>query len=113
MFIQPHRRRPHKTRRREYVIPFLGVSLRAAHKIKQNVRGEYCLPHYTNNHRTNAISASAALNKWIKVLTKHKDNTIYGLRYVLDGRLRADDQGCSRRIIWCRIDFIEVTGRVC
>ena len=96
MFIQPHRRRLHKTRSSERVIPLVGSSLWSAQRIKQNVTGEYCFPRYTNNDRTNVNSASAALNKWIKVLTKHKDNTIHGLRYVLDDRLRADDQGCQQ-----------------
>jgi len=93
VIMQPHKHRPLKTSSSERVIPLVGVSLWAAHRIKQNVTGEYCFPRYTNNDRTNANSASAALNKWIKVLTKNKDNTIHGFRHSLRDRLRAADIG--------------------
>lgn len=93
VFIQPHSHRPLKTRSSERVIPLVGVSLWAAQRIKQNVAGEYCFPRYTSAERTNANSASAALNKWIKVLTKNKDNTIHGFRHSLRDRLRAVDIG--------------------
>jgi integrase len=91
VIIQPHSHRPLKTRSSERVIPLVGASLWAAQKIKQNVTGDYCFQRYTNNNRTNANSASAALNKWIKVLTKNKDNTIHGFRHSLRDRLRAAD----------------------
>ena len=87
--IQPHSHRPLKTRSSERVIPLVGASLLAAQRIKQNVTGEYCFPRYTNNDRTNSNSASAALNKWIKVLTNNKENTIHGFRHKFRGRLRA------------------------
>jgi integrase len=89
VIIQPHSHRPLKTRSSERVIPLVGVSLWAAQRIKQNVTGEYCFLRYTNNDRTNANSASAALNKWIKVLTKNKGNTIHGFRHKFRDRLRA------------------------
>ena len=91
--IQPHSHRPLKTRSSERVIPLVGALLRAAQRIKQNVQCEYCFPRYTNGIRTNANSASAALNKWIKVLTNNKDNTIHGFRHSLRDRLRAADIG--------------------
>ena len=91
VIIQPHSHRPLKTRSSERAIPLVGASLWAAQKIKQTVTGEYCFPRYTNNNRTNSNSASAALNKWIKVLTKNKDNTIHGFRHSLRDRLRAAD----------------------
>ena len=91
--IQPHSHRPLKTRSSERVIPLVGASLWAAQRIKQNVTEEYCFPRYTNGIRTNANSASAALNKWIKVLTNNKDNTIHGFRHSLRDRLRAADIG--------------------
>ena len=91
VIIQPHNHRPLKTRSSERQLPLVGVSLWAAQKIKQNVTGEYCFPRYTNNNRTNANSASVALNKWIKILTKNKDNTIHGFRHKFRDRLRAVD----------------------
>lgn len=91
--IKPHNHRPLKTRSSERAVPLVGVPLWAAQKIKQNVTGDYCFQRYTNNDRTNANSASAALNKWIKVLTNNKDNTIHGFRHSLRDRLRAADVG--------------------
>ena len=88
--IQPHSHRPLKTRSSERVIPLVGASLWAAQRIKQNAQGtEYCFPRYTNNERTNANSASAALNKWLKVVTGNKDYVIHGLRHSFRDRLRA------------------------
>ena len=90
--IQPHSHRPLKTRSSERVIPLVGASLWAAQRIKQNAQGtEYCFPRYTNNERTNANSASAALNKWLKVVTGNKDYVIHGLRHSFRVRLRAVD----------------------
>ena len=89
IIIEPHNHRPLKTRSSERVIPLVGASLWAAQRIKQKVIREYCFPRYTNKYRTNANSASAALNKWIKVLTNNKDNTIHGFRHKFRDRLRA------------------------
>ena len=91
--IQPHKHRPLKTRSSERVIPLVGASLWAAQRIKHNIQGEYCFPRYTTANKTNANSASAALNKWIKVLTNNRDNTIHGFRHSLRDRLRAADVG--------------------
>ena len=91
--IQPHKHRPLKTRSSERVIPLVGVSLWAAQRIKQNVTGDCCFPRYTTANKTNANSASAALNKWIKSLTNNKENTIHGFRHSLRDRLRAADIG--------------------
>ena len=91
--IQPHKHRPLKTRSSERVIPLVGASLWAAQRIKQNIQSEYCFPRYTTANKTNANSASAALNKWIKSLTNNKENTIHGFRHSLRDRLRAADIG--------------------
>lgn len=93
VIIQPHSHRPLKTRSSERVIPLVGASLCAAQRIQQNVTGIYCFPRYTTADRTNANSASAALNKWIKSLTKNTDNTIHGFRHSLRDRLRDVDIG--------------------
>ena len=89
--IQPHKHRPLKTRSSERIVPLVGASLWAAQQIKQNAQGEYCFPRYTNNERTNANSASAALNKWLKVVTGNKDYVLHGLRHSFRDRLRAVD----------------------
>ena len=69
----------------------VGASLWAAQRIKQNAQGEYFFPRYTNNERTNANSASAALNKWLKVVTGNKDYVLHGLRHSFRDRLRGVD----------------------
>ena len=94
VIIQPHKHRPLKTRSSERIVPLVGASLWAAQQIKQNAQvSDYCFLRYTTADKTNANSASAALNKWIKVLTKNKDNTIHGFRHSLRDRLRAADVG--------------------
>ena len=69
----------------------VGASLWAAQRIKQNAQGEYFFPRYTNNERTNANSASTALNKWLKVVTGNKDYVLHGLRHSFRDRLRGVD----------------------
>ena len=91
VIIQPHKHRQLKTRSSERIVPLIGASLWAAQQIKQNAQGEYCFPRYTNNERTNANSASAALNKWLKSVTKNKDYVLHGLRHSFRDRLRAVD----------------------
>ena len=82
-----------KTGSSAQVLPLVGASFWTAQRIKQNVIRGYCFARYTTADRTNANSASAALNKWIKVLTKNKDNTIHGFRHFLRDRFRAVDIG--------------------
>ena len=89
--IQPHKHRPLKTRSSERIVPLVGASLWAAQRIKQDVTGAYCFPRYTNNDRTNANSASAALNKWLKSVTGNNDYVLHGLRHSFRDRLRAID----------------------
>ena len=90
--IQPHKHRPLKTRSSERIVPLVGASLWAAQRIKQNAQGaEYCFPRYCNTKACNANSASAALNKWLKVVTGNKDYVLHGLRHSFRDRLRTVD----------------------
>ena len=90
VFIRPHKHRPLKTRSSERVIPLVDASLWAAQQIKQNVQAsDYCFSRYCNSKGCNANSASAALNKWLKVVTRNKDYVLHGLRHSFRDRLRA------------------------
>ena len=81
--VREHPWRSLKTAASYRVIPLVGASLWAAHRIKQN-GSEYCFPRYTDGIKCNSNSASAALNKWIK-LVAGSGNVIHGFRH----RLRA------------------------
>ena len=88
--IQPHKHRPLKTRSSERIVPLVGTSLWAAQRIKQNAQvSDYCFPRYCNAKGCNANSASAALNKWLKSVTRNKDYVLHGLRHSFRDRLRA------------------------
>ena len=90
--IQPHKHRPLKTRSSERIVPLIGASLWAAQRIKQDAQAsDYCFPRYCNSKGCNSNSASAALNKWLKVVTGNKDYVLHGLRHSFRDRLRAVD----------------------
>jgi integrase len=63
--VREHPWRFLKTSTSRRVIPFVGASLWAAQRIKQN-GSDYALPRYIDGIKCNSNSASAALNKWIK-----------------------------------------------
>ena len=92
IIIRPHKHRPLKTRSSERIVPLVGASLWAAQQIKQNAQAsDYCFPRYCNSKGCNSNSASAALNKWLKVVTGNKDYVLHGLRHSFRDRLRAVD----------------------
>ena len=65
--VKPHPWRSLKTVGSEREVPLIGVSLWAANRIKNNGSPfKFAFPRYTNDHFSNANSASAALNKWLK-----------------------------------------------
>ncbi|MDC1384031.1 tyrosine-type recombinase/integrase [Candidatus Puniceispirillum sp.] len=65
--LKPHPWRRLKTKGSERQIPLVGASLWAAQRIKSNTNNSpYAFPRYTSGKETNANSASAALNKWLK-----------------------------------------------
>ena len=85
--LTAHPHRSLKTANSRRKIPLVGVSLWAARKIKQT-NSHFCFPRYTNKVGCNRNSASAALNKWIKVVCK-THVVIHGLRHSFRDRLRA------------------------
>ncbi len=65
--LKPHAWRSLKTKGSQRQIPLVGASLWAAQRIKQtNSVSPHAFPRYTSAKGTNANSASAAINKWLK-----------------------------------------------
>jgi integrase len=88
--IQKKRWRPLKTYGSERAVPLVGASLWAAQRLSSNAAGQFLFPQYVNAKFTNANSASAALNKWIKTFLP-QNCVVHGMRHAFRDRLRAAD----------------------
>jgi len=86
--LVPHATRRLKTDSSERLIPLVGASLWAAHRINESASSEYCFSRYCSDSVCNSNSASAAINKWIKTIAG-SDAVIHGLRHSFRDRLRA------------------------
>jgi len=86
--LVPHATRRLKTDSSERLIPLVGASLWAAHRINESASSEYCFQRYCSDSVCNSNSASAAINKWIKTIAG-SDAVIHGLRHSFRDRLRA------------------------
>ena len=99
--LKPHAWRGLKTRGSQRQIPLVGASLWAAERIKQtNTNSLYAFPRYTSAKGTNANSASAAINKWLK-LRVPKGCVVHSFKHSLRDRLRA---------VQCPSDMIDQIG---
>ena len=95
--IKPHLWRSLKTASSERVIPLVGSAKWAAKRIlEQSHNTEFAFPSYYDGERTNANSASAALNKWLKGKIGQA-YTIHSFRHSMRDRLRAVD--CPSEVI--------------
>ena len=95
--IKPHSWRSLKTASSERVIPLVGSAEWAAKRIlEQSHKSAFAFPSYNDGERTNANSASAALNKWLKGKIG-QDYTIHSFRHSMRDRLRAVD--CPSEVI--------------
>jgi len=99
--LKPHAWRSLKTKGSQRQIPLVGASLWAAKRVKaNNTTSPYAFPRYTSAKGTNANSASAAINKWLK--PRVPDGcVIHSFRHSLRDRLRA---------IQCPSDMIDQIG---
>jgi integrase len=79
--------------------PLVGMALWATKRLMQH-DSSYVFPRYCDGQTCNANSASAALNKWMKV-TIGGDYVVHGLRHSLRDRLRA---------VECPSDIIDQIG---
>ena len=97
VIIQPHRWRRLKTESSNRKIPLVGKSLWAAEQVlKYANSSEFAFPRYNRQQYTNANSASAALNKWLKGYVS-KGQSIHSFRHSMRDRLREVD--CPSEVI--------------
>jgi len=99
--LKPHAWRSLKTKGSQRQIPLVGASLWAAKRIKEaNTTSPYAFPRYTSAKGTNANSASAAINKWLKPRVP-EGCVVHSFRHSLRDRLRA---------VQCPSDMIDQIG---
>ena len=99
--LKPHAWRSLKTKGSQRQIPLVGASLWAAQRIKEtNTASPYAFPRYTSSKGTNANSASAAINKWLKPRVP-EGCVIHSFRHSMRDRLRA---------VQCPSDMIDQIG---
>ncbi len=101
--LTPHRWRGLKTKGSRRKIPLVGSSLWAAQRLKNNPHHTYAFPRYNTTSSTNANSASAAINKWLKPRVP-EGCVIHSFRHSLRDRLRA---------VQCPSDMIDQIGGWC
>jgi integrase len=100
IIIKPHAWRPLKTEASERSVPLVGEALWAAGKILMGQAAAVAFPRYNRSEFTNANSASAALNKWLKDLVP-EGCVVHSFRHSLRDRLRA---------VECPADIIDQIG---
>ena len=88
--IRKHPWRSLKTSGSKRIIPLVGAALWASQRLSDTVSGEFLFPQYVDGISTNANSASAALNKWMKTFLP-KECVVHGMRHAFRDRLRAVD----------------------
>jgi integrase len=88
VIVRPYSWRSLKTVASERVIPLVGEALWAAGRILENQQHAYAFPRYNKTDRTNANSASAALNKWLGTHVP-AGCVVHSFRHSLRDRLRA------------------------
>jgi integrase len=99
--LKPHAWRGLKTRGSQRQIPLVGASLWAAKRVKEtSTASPYAFPRYTSARGTNANSASAAINKWLRPRVP-EGCVIHSFRHSLRDRLRA---------VQCPSDMIDQIG---
>jgi integrase len=86
-----------KTSSSKRLLPLVGSSKWAAERIlAHSTDSRFAFPNYNDGERTNANSASAALNKWLKSKIG-RGYTIHSFRHSMRDRLRAVE--CPSEII--------------
>jgi len=87
--IQKHTWRNLKTASSERIIPLCGQALWAAERIVgSHPTSQFAFPRYNQQKTTNANSASAALNKWLKQYVP-EGCTMHSFRHSMRDRLRS------------------------
>lgn len=88
VIIQPHPWRSLKTAASERSVPLVGDALWAARRIVESSKSGFAFPRYNRSDRTNANSASAALNKWLGDYVP-AGCVVHSFRHSMRDRLRA------------------------
>jgi integrase len=100
-YIRPHPWRRLKTKGSERVVPMEGQSRWAAQQVlSQQDQSKFAFPRYNKTDITNANSASAALNKWLKEHVPQQC-TMHSFRHSMRDRLRA---------VECPADVVDQVG---
>jgi integrase len=101
VIIREHPWRRLKTAGSNRQVPLVGEALWAARRVHARVaHSEFAFPRYNKGERTNANSASAALNKWLKG-TGQAQGTMHSFRHSMRDRLRA---------VECPSDIVDQIG---
>ena len=94
--IEPKPWRRLKTADSERLVPLVGEALWAVQRAADASDTGHLFPSYCDGNTTKANSASAALNKWLKVHV-FKDVVVHSLRHAIRDRLRAVE--CPANVI--------------
>lgn len=87
--IVPHPWRSLKTESSKRLVPLVGSAKWAAERIQaQQKKKKFAFPRYNTTGKTNANSASAGLNKWLRAYVQ-KGATMHSFRHSMRDRLRA------------------------
>lgn len=99
--VRPHPWRRLKTKGSKRDVPLVGEAKWAAERIlRQNDPSPYAFPRYNKTDTSNANSASAALNKWLKEHVAEQ-YTMHSFRHSMRDRLRA---------VECPADVVDQIG---
>ena len=101
VYVRPHPWRRLKTAGSERVVPLEGAALWAAEQaLNRSDECRFAFPRYNKGNQTNANSASAALNKWLKPLVPD-GCSMHSFRHSMRDRLRA---------VECPSDIVDQIG---
>ena len=98
--IEPKPWRRLKTADSERLVPLVGEALWAAQRATDASDTGHLFPSYCDGETTKANSASAVLNKWLKVHTS-QDVVVHSIRHAMRDRLLA---------VLCPADIIDQMG---
>lgn len=99
--VREHPWRRLKTSGSARKVPLVGMALWAAHRVHECAAdSKFAFPRYNRAKQTNANSASAALNKWMKPHVPQKC-TMHSFRHSMRDRLRA---------VECPADIVDQIG---
>jgi integrase len=100
VIIRPNDKRRLKTKQSQRVVPLVGVSLWGAKQALKYQPNGYLFQRYNKGSISNANSASAALNKWIKPYLSD-NQVVHSFRHSMRDRLRA---------VECPTDIVDSIG---